>query len=450
MNTFIALTKRLFKPYRMLRTAFDQQGFTARTHSVSGRLTLRVLALTAGCIFFSTTLIAQTPDDQGDIDGSADGANAESETPPPPKPLVRYYKSVTEQTLETQQRLAKTVDNGTSGLSSDKANAVWLQAADEEFVGILTPAATAKTAGTVLLIHDDGQHPLWPGSLLNLQNYLPEKGWATFAIAVPEQIKPDPPAPPTEEELAEHTTVSKITTASSQSEDPESDGSQSQDTESETEGADDTETTANQDGGSEDNPVAGDNEDKEIFDDTNNTVSDGGFVPVEEITEAKPKKPADEIEVQTQDRIIAAINHLQSNGSDVIVLLGEGLGALRASNYLQETTAPVAMRGMILINAINKMVLPIQEDDNNDATTTKTFLITDSFGNPDFPIFDVISDASLPYTTNTLSPAQLLAKARSDEAKRQGLRKYRQQSLANTYDDAFLTRVYGFLKTHCQ
>ncbi|MGI1680186.1 MAG: alpha/beta hydrolase family protein [Cellvibrionaceae bacterium] len=345
----------------------------------------------------------------------ADDADSKVKAPP----LVRPLKSRSERARANQDDLANSIKNKTSGLTGEGSTAIWLKAADVEFLGVHTPAASAKTFGTVLILHAEGEHPLWPGSILNLQNYLPGKGWATLAIALPDQVRPDPPPLPTKEELAKHTTtIAKKSGENTEAEKKDSDAEK---------------------------PIASENEDKEIFDDTENKISDGSFIPEEKKSPSDTKDPS-EIESQTQDRIIAAIDHIKQNGSDAIVLYGQGLGGFRAGHYLQESgntgaSIPNSLKGLIIVDAVNEMpsTPKPEESEKNNATAKK---ITDSFTNPDFPISDII--------TNSTPSNIRKSKKRRNEAKRQGLKKYRQLPIANSNGDTFLGRIYGFLKTNCQ
>ncbi|MGH1471026.1 MAG: DUF3530 family protein [Cellvibrionaceae bacterium] len=355
-----------------------------------------------------------------------EAGDTETTASPPstPAPLIRPLKSKSVRAREVQNRLANSIKNKTSGLTGEDSSSVWLKAADVEFLGIYTPATHAKTFGTVLILHAEGEHPLWPGSILNLQNYLPEKGWATFAIALSDQVMPDPPPPPTAEELAKHTTtINKSTEAE----------------EEKAGGDNDTETDAEK-------PIASENEDKEIFDDTKNKISDGSFVPEEKQSPADTKDPV-EIENQTQDRIIAAINHIKQTGSETVVLYGQGLGGFRAGHYLQESgnigaSTDNLLRGLIIADAQNEILFtPISTPDEKNKKSSLT-KITDSFSNPDFPIFDIITDSSEDNIQK--------AKIRRNAARRQGLKKFRQRPIASRNDNTFLTQIYGFLKANCQ
>ncbi len=169
-------------------------------------------------------------------------------------------------------------------------------------------------------------------------------------------------------------------------------------------------------------------------------------MPEEKQSPADTKDPV-EIENQTQDRIIAAINHIKQTGSETVVLYGQGLGGFRAGHYLQESgnigaSTDNLLRGLIIADAQNEILFtPISTPDEKNKKSSLT-KITDSFSNPDFPIFDIITDSSEDNIQK--------AKIRRNAARRQGLKKFRQRPIASRNDNTFLTQIYGFLKANCQ
>ncbi|MGB7932747.1 MAG: DUF3530 family protein [Gammaproteobacteria bacterium] len=62
---------------------------------------------------------------------------------------------------------------------------VWLEADGQRFLAIYTPAETASTKGTVLLVHGIGAHPDWPQVIQPLRSGLSEKGWQSLSIQMP-------------------------------------------------------------------------------------------------------------------------------------------------------------------------------------------------------------------------------------------------------------------------
>lgn len=53
------------------------------------------------------------------------------------------------------------------------------------------PFRTATPQGTVLMLHDQAQHALWPDLLSKLRLQLPDNGWNTLSISVPSNFDAD-------------------------------------------------------------------------------------------------------------------------------------------------------------------------------------------------------------------------------------------------------------------
>lgn len=62
---------------------------------------------------------------------------------------------------------------------------VWLQAGEQRFLAIYTPASTAKTRGAAILLHGHNAHPDWAEVIHPLRTRLPEWGWDTLSIQLP-------------------------------------------------------------------------------------------------------------------------------------------------------------------------------------------------------------------------------------------------------------------------
>lgn len=56
----------------------------------------------------------------------------------------------------------------------------------ESFVGFLLPERTGKPQGGVLILPDNGQHGHWPRIVAPLRDYLPDYGWQTLTISLPD------------------------------------------------------------------------------------------------------------------------------------------------------------------------------------------------------------------------------------------------------------------------
>ncbi len=71
----------------------------------------------------------------------------------------------------------------------------WLTSNIGPFLALYTPDKTGNQFGTVILLHGNEHHPDWPGVIHTLRTQLPEVGWSTLSIAVPNYEYQPPPAP---------------------------------------------------------------------------------------------------------------------------------------------------------------------------------------------------------------------------------------------------------------
>ncbi len=290
-------------------------------------------------------------------------------------------KSPVAMALEKEKKHAKLLSN-----FFKPGVVVWIKNADEQFLALHEPALQGQPKGVVLLIHDAGQHPNWQGPLSTLREYLPEKGWSTLSITLPDPETPKPPAPPTAEALAAAATNI----------------------------------------GTEIQPTPGENESKEVFNDQTNSIGDGTFVPTGpgDITTREPS----EIESIASDRIIAAIEYLQQQQINKVVIYGQGIGATRAAAYVQETGAlNGSIQAIIMVDAYN-------------TTPLKEYNLLLALNNPSLPVLDI--------QTLDTEPLRRDAKSRQNQARRNDLEAYQQIILSNDDSELIAKRIYGFLTRH--
>ncbi|MBV1920185.1 MAG: alpha/beta hydrolase family protein, partial [Pseudomonadales bacterium] len=69
------------------------------------------------------------------------------------------------------------------GLSDSEI--LWLGEGKDQYLGLLTPDFSGSPVGNVLILHDNQQHPDWPGTVHALRTELPKNGWSTLSISVP-------------------------------------------------------------------------------------------------------------------------------------------------------------------------------------------------------------------------------------------------------------------------
>ena len=195
------------------------------------------------------------------------------------------------------------------------AEVLSLQASDEAFVALWRPANVAEPKGLVILLPGDGESADWPRGIGPLRRGLPDHGWHTLSVSLPDAAGFVPPATPAPER-----------DAPAEQEPPEAT-------------TDDTDAQA--------------------------APNEAGYLPEE--TAAIPEEPASETEQaepgpgpatepdeQSQlaeridGRIDAALGHARTLQPDLIVLLGQGTGGYWAARYLQRL-APEDVRHLLLI-----------------------------------------------------------------------------------------------------
>lgn len=69
-----------------------------------------------------------------------------------------------------------------------------LNAGNEIFYGLLLTERSGQPQGGVLILPDDGQHGHWPDVIAPLREYLPEYGWTTLSISLPDTPAAQRPA----------------------------------------------------------------------------------------------------------------------------------------------------------------------------------------------------------------------------------------------------------------
>lgn len=91
-----------------------------------------------------------------------------------------------------QQRLQALANS-----QGENTRVIWLETNQESFLGLYEPALQPRPKGGILLLHHDRTSADWPGPIKSLRQGLPEEGWHTLSIAVPDQ-----PRLPVEQTLA--------------------------------------------------------------------------------------------------------------------------------------------------------------------------------------------------------------------------------------------------------
>ncbi len=204
------------------------------------------------------------------------------------------------------------------------AQAKTLDAAGQIFIALWLPANTAQAKGTVILLPGDGQSADWPRGIGPLRRRLPNDGWHTLSLSLPDNPGEALPRTPNPDAQTAPQTQEEDETAPAQEEAPAESGYLPE------------QTSAPEDSGPEAEPAA-------------------------------DAPPAVEWPAALFERITAGIGFARENGATPIVLVGQGSSAFWAARYLQEHQDP-ELRHLVLIapravpgeSALEELVPPLK------------------------------------------------------------------------------------------
>lgn len=126
-------------------------------------------ALLAASLSFAAMHSAYAQQEQ--LDATADEAQTSpaAAPPPPPRPVP--------DTAKERQRLLS------EELGEDAI--VWLTAAGDKFISLWEPDRSGQPFGAILIVHGEGQTADWPYTISALRQSLPDHGWSTLSISLP-------------------------------------------------------------------------------------------------------------------------------------------------------------------------------------------------------------------------------------------------------------------------
>jgi len=210
-----------------------------------------------------------------------------------------------------------------------------------DFYGLFLGDATGNPQGGVLILHDNQQHGHWPEIVAPLREYLPQHGWTTLTIELPD-------TPARLRIVREESSVQPSPTNTTN--DTEEDGNTSAN----------EAIASNKDGDpsftEEPNDNAGPDAQRqpaELEEEPGNTPVDDSLEPAlpklaklpelnnEEITAiATPDNilfdPIEHYRKQNKQRIFTAMEYLRSRGQFNLVIIGYGIGAAWAIDYIAQ------------------------------------------------------------------------------------------------------------------
>jgi hypothetical protein len=286
--------------------------------------------------------------------------------------------------------LAKQISSGLF-IELAKDAIVWLETtANEKFLSMWQPDRSGNPRGALLIIHSEGENLAWPNTIWPLQETLPDYGWATLALSLPEPAKPQIP----KRTLAVKTQTLAKGDDSANSQDESTDKKK-------------PETMV-----AKKEITKEEAEKKELA--QSNATDKNKVEPEIANTENNDRLSPEEI---TEQRLETALRFLHDKGQFNIVILGNGTGAIRANVFLNNTTPKIdnpalgsakPFRGIILLNSRNR--LPIMEQDYRDW-----------FNDPAIPVLDIFLAQDV--------RNQKAAKARKIIAKQKKVSVYKQVKL---------------------
>lgn len=285
-----------------------------------------------------------------------------------------------------------------------KNDILQLSANGENFIGLWEQDKSGTPVGTVLILHGEGQTANWPHTIDALRANLTHHGWSTLSVSLNDPITaPHPNRLFVAKTDAQKANEPEENTSTQETEQKQPDKPQGQSMIS--------------------NPLMGNNE---------------------------PKYSPEELESRMQNRIKAAVSHLNDEGQFNIVIVSHGSSAQRTAEYIQSlpenapSTKPRqraarqanrTVRAIIFINARNK------------ANETQTSLV-DLLSMEETPILDLYSDMHF--------LDRLESKDRLKAARNNGMKKYMQVKFlpptTNVFNDEnrVTRRVRGFLSKHAK
>ncbi len=71
---------------------------------------------------------------------------------------------------------------------------IWLESGEQKTLALSVPHNTREQTGTVIILHDQHTSADWPELVSTLRKGLPDKGWATLSLQLPDAPWVEPPA----------------------------------------------------------------------------------------------------------------------------------------------------------------------------------------------------------------------------------------------------------------
>ncbi|MAD46122.1 MAG: hypothetical protein CMI02_02305 [Oceanospirillaceae bacterium] len=365
---------------------------------------------------------AQAPE-TGDSDGQ------QPPEPPPPRVLPDVDSKRHQGVIEFLQ------------LNGREYEQVRLVAEENEFYGLFMQERAGLPQGGILILHDQGQHGHWPEIVAPLREQLPDHGWATLSIGLPDAPPPARLPRPVYDSASTET----------------ENGSDSDSEETPSEDGDDTPTETLTSDAEDSNGLRADDvppADAEDQNDDNTTTGNEPALPrlqaLPPLPEPEPEQtesaaeaqedPADIYRRSMQSRIRQGVQYLNQRGQLNIVIIASGASAGWAADFMLQRPDTV------------------QNNNNEGSDRGYTLVIIDAKESPyeqvpltqkltglDIPLLDLVTEES--------AQPDWQIKERAGAMRHRQRSQYQQIRIpvfSQQYDDSnlILRRVRGWLRTH--
>jgi hypothetical protein len=176
---------------------------------------------------------------------------------------------------------------------------VYFPSTNQDYYGLFLEESAGNPQGGVLILHDNQQHGHWPDIITPLREYLPQYGWATLSLELPDE--------PARQRIARTT----LTDQPSSSNNEEDDSITSTD------------------------PISSNQEGEPLL--ATEATDDAETNPqASRLEEAITIVTVEQYKKRIQQRISAAMSYLRNKGQLNIVIIGYGIGAAWAIDYLAQ------------------------------------------------------------------------------------------------------------------
>ena len=248
-----------------------------------------------------------------------------------------------------------------------KEGLVWVEHYPESFLGYWQKDRSGEPKGALLILHSEGASPLWQKTTRPLHESLPNHGWATFSLALPDPAaKKIPPRT-----IAVKTVPVKATSTPEEGEATEVNGIEE--------------------------------------------ITEPPVVEKQNAIVLEEDKPS--VEEVIESRLESALRFLHDQGQYNVVIVGSGANAIHAQRFINKITPKIQnpelqgqlekpIRAMVLVNS--RGYLPLEGE-------------VEWFTDPDLPVLDI-------YFKQDPRNGQAASK-RKQLAKQQGLVSYTQVAM---------------------